>query len=497
MPTMSLGDQLKRRKPIVFQHKHHQGEELARNLSTFQLMMFGVGATVGTGVFFVLGEAVPKAGPAVLISFLIAGLAAGLSALCYAELASAIPVSGSTYSYAYHAMGELVAVVIAGCVLLEYGVATGAVAVGWSGYFNELLSETIGWRLPQALSISPIPGTDGEPTGGLINLPAVVLVLLCMVLLIRGASESARVNAIMVLIKLGVLTLFAVIGFTAFDADHFSNFFGKGLAGVSAAAGTIFFSFIGLDAVATAGEEVKNPQKALPRAIIGALAIVSGIYLAVAAAGLAAKPVSFFEDSDNAEAGLALILKEITGNEFWSTILSAGAVISIFSVTLVTLYGQTRILFAIGRDGLIPRKFLEVSPKTMTPTFNTIVVAIVVALIGGFVPSDYLWDTVSIGTLVAFSMVAIGIIVMRRTHPDLERPFRIPGYPVTPILTVLACLYILWGLAAITWVIFGIWIAIVLLFYFFYGRHHATLNTYTDPEEIAEPAGRRLREDEE
>lgn len=497
MPTMSLGDQLKRRKPIVFQHKHHQGEELARNLSTFQLMMFGVGATVGTGVFFVLGEAVPKAGPAVLISFLIAGLAAGLSALCYAELASAIPVSGSTYSYAYHAMGELVAVVIAGCVLLEYGVATGAVAVGWSGYFNELLSETIGWRLPQALSISPIPGTDGEPTGGLINLPAVVLVLLCMVLLIRGASESARVNAIMVLIKLGVLILFAVIGFTAFDADHFSNFFGKGLAGVSAAAGTIFFSFIGLDAVATAGEEVKNPQKALPRAIIGALAIVSGIYLAVAAAGLAAKPVSFFEDSDNAEAGLALILKEITGNEFWSTILSAGAVISIFSVTLVTLYGQTRILFAIGRDGLIPRKFLEVSPKTMTPTFNTIVVGIVVALIGGFVPSDYLWDTVSIGTLVAFSMVAIGIIVMRRTHPDLERPFRIPGYPVTPILTVLACLYILWGLAAITWVIFGIWIAIVLLFYFFYGRHHATLNTYTDPEEIAEPAGRRLREDEE
>ena len=497
MPTMSLGDQLKRRKPIVFQHKHHQGEELARNLSTFQLMMFGVGATVGTGVFFVLGEAVPKAGPAVLVSFLIAGLAAGLSALCYAELASAIPVSGSTYSYAYHAMGELVAVVIAGCVLLEYGVATGAVAVGWSGYFNELLSETIGWRLPQALSISPIPGTDGEPTGGLINLPAVVLVLLCMVLLIRGASESARVNAIMVLIKLGVLILFAVIGFTAFDADHFSNFFGKGLAGVSAAAGTIFFSFIGLDAVATAGEEVKNPQKALPRAIIGALAIVSGIYLAVAAAGLAAEPVSFFEDSDNAEAGLALILKEITGNEFWSTILSAGAVISIFSVTLVTLYGQTRILFAIGRDGLIPRKFLEVSPKTMTPTFNTIVVGIVVALIGGFVPSDYLWDTVSIGTLVAFSMVAIGIIVMRRTHPDLERPFRIPGYPVTPILTVLACLYILWGLAAITWVIFGIWIAIVLLFYFFYGRHHATLNTYTDPEEIAEPAGRRLREDEE
>ena len=252
--SLPLAQQLRRRKPIVFQHRHHEGEELARNLTTFQLMMFGVGATVGTGVFFVLGEAVPKAGPAVLVSFLVAGLAAGLSALCYAEMASAIPVSGSTYSYAYHALGELVAVVIAGCVLLEYGVATGAVAVGWSGYFNELLHETIGWQLPRALSISPIPGTDGVATGGLINLPAVVLVLLCMLLLIRGASESAKINAIMVLIKLGVLLLFSVIGFTAFNADHFSNFFGKGFAGISAAAGTIFFSFIGLDAVATAGE---------------------------------------------------------------------------------------------------------------------------------------------------------------------------------------------------------------------------------------------------
>ena len=494
--SLPLAQQLRRRKPIVFQHRHHEGEELARNLTTFQLMMFGVGATVGTGVFFVLGEAVPKAGPAVLISFLVAGLAAGLSALCYAEMASAIPVSGSTYSYAYHALGELVAVVIAGCVLLEYGVATGAVAVGWSGYFNELLHETIGWQLPRALSISPIPGTDGVATGGLINLPAVVLVLLCMLLLIRGASESAKINAIMVLIKLGVLLLFSVIGFTAFNADHFSNFFGKGFAGISAAAGTIFFSFIGLDAVATAGEEVRDPQKALPRAIIGALTIVSGIYLAVAAAGLAAKPVSFFEDSENSEAGLALILKEITGNEVWSTVLAAGAVISIFSVTLVTLYGQTRILFAIGRDGLIPKRFLEVNPKTMTPTFNTIVVSIVVALIGGFVPADYLWDTVSIGTLMAFSMVAIGIMVMRRTHPNLERPFKIPGYPVTPILTVVACLYILYGLAAITWVIFAVWISIVLTFYFAYGRRHATLNHYVDEEEIAEPSGRR-REGEE
>jgi amino acid transporter len=488
-PLPPLREQLLRRKPIVFQHQHHVGEELARNMTTFQLTMFGVGATVGTGIFFVLGEAVPKAGPAVLVSFLIAGLAAGLSALCYAELASAIPVSGSTYSYAYHALGEIVAVVIAGCVLLEYGVATGAVAVGWSGYFNELIDSLFGFRLPQALSVSPIPGIDGEPTGGLINLPAVVLVLLCMLLLLRGASESARVNAIMVMIKLGVLLLFVVIGLTAFQADHFANFFAAGFAGVSAAAGTIFFSFIGLDAVATAGEEVKNPQKALPRAIIGALLIVTTVYVLVAFAGIAAKPTSFFSTPEAAEAGLAQILKDVTGSTLWSTILAAGAVVSIFSVTLVTLYGQTRILFAIGRDGLIPHRFTEVNPKTMTPTFNTIVVAIAVALIGGFVPSDYLWDTVSIGTLMAFSVVAIGIMVLRRTHPGLERPFKIPGYPVTPILTVVVCLYIMWGLAAVTWIIFLTWIAIVVIFYFAFGRRHARLNSYTSLEEIAEPKG--------
>jgi amino acid transporter len=294
----------------------------------------------------------------------------------------------------------------------------------------------------------------------------------------------------MVMIKVGVLLLFVVISVTAFQADHFANFFGAGFVGVSAAAGTIFFSFIGLDAVATAGEEVKNPQKALPRAIIGALLIVSALYVMVAFAGLAAKPVAFYSTDEASEAGLAQILNDVTGSTIWGTILAAGAVISIFSVTLVTLYGQTRILFSIGRDGLISHRFTEVNPKSMVPTFNTIVVAVAVALIGGFVPSDYLWDTVSIGTLMAFSVVAIGIMVLRRTHPNLERPFKIPGYPVTPILTVLICAYIMSGLAAITWVIFLTWIAIALLYYFAIGRRHAKLNSYTSPEEIAEPLGK-------
>ena len=471
--SVTLSEQLTRKKPMAAKKGPHDGPDLGRSFGTFQLTMFGVGATVGTGIFFVLQEAVPDAGPAVVVSFLIAGLAAGLSALCYAEMASAIPVSGSTYSYAYHALGELVAMVIAACVLLEYGVAASAVAVGWSGYFNELLDKTIGTTIPDSLSYSPIP-YDG--TNGLVNLPAIVLVAMCTMLLIRGASESAKVNTIMVLIKLSVLVMFIVIGLTAFQADRFDNFFASGSAGISAAAGTIFFSFIGLDAVSTAGEEVRDPQRALPRAIIGALIIVVTVYVLVAIAGVGAQPLEEFSSPDQESAGLSVILENITGNAGAGTILAAGAVISIFSVTLVSLYGQTRILFAMGRDRMLPDKFAEVNPRTLTPTFNTIVVGVVVAIIAGFVPSDYLWDTVSIGTLMAFSTVAIGVLVLRRTQPDLERPFKVPGYPVTPVLTVAACIYVLSGLAAITWVIFGVWLTIVMAFYFLWGRHHSRLN---------------------
>ncbi len=472
--SVTLSEQLTRKKPMAAKKGPHEGPDLGRSFGTFQLTMFGVGATVGTGIFFVLQEAVPDAGPAVVVSFLIAGLAAGLSALCYAEMASAIPVSGSTYSYAYHAMGELVAMVIAACVLLEYGVAASAVAVGWSGYFNELLDKTIGTTIPDSLSYSPIP-YDG--TNGLVNLPAIVLVAMCTMLLIRGASESAKVNTIMVLIKLSVLVMFIVIGLSAFQADRFDNFFDSGSAGISAAAGTIFFSFIGLDAVSTAGEEVRDPQRALPRAIIGALIVVVTVYVLVAVAGVGAQPLEEFSSPDQESAGLSVILENITGNAGAGTILAAGAVISIFSVTLVSLYGQTRILFAMGRDRMLPDKFAEVNPRTLTPTFNTIVVGIVVAIIAGFVPSDYLWDTVSIGTLMAFSTVAIGVLVLRRTQPDLERPFKVPGYPVTPVLTVAACIYVLSGLAAITWVIFGVWLTIVMAFYFLWGRHHSRLNS--------------------
>ncbi len=343
----------------------------------------------------------------------------GLSAICYAEVASAIPVSGSTYSYAYHAMGEFVAMIVAACVLLEYGVSSAAVAVGWSGYFNELLENLFGWHLPDALSYSPVPYEDN--TTGIINLPAVVLVMMCMVLLIRGASESARVNTVMVLIKLGVLMLFVVIGFTAFNTDHFGGLLGRRAAGHQRSGG---------DRSSSPSSGSMRSRRRVRRCEIhngrcrarswARWSIVVSVYVLVAVAGVGAQPVEEFENPDQQSAGLSVILENITGSSVPATILAAGAVISIFSVTLVTLYGQTRILFAMGRDGMLPDKFASVNPRTLTPTFNTIVVSIVVALIGGFVPADYLWDTVSIGTLMAFIVVALAVLLLRRTEPDLR-----------------------------------------------------------------------------
>ncbi|MCX2934586.1 amino acid permease [Mycobacterium sp. CVI_P3] len=469
-PSINLTEQMLRRRPVLGAPvAHGASNHLKRTIGTFQLTMFGVGATVGTGIFFVLSEAVPEAGPGVVVSFIIAGIAAGLAAICYAELASAVPVSGSTYSYAYTTLGEVVAMGVAACLLLEYGVSTAAVAVGWSQYVNKLLDNFFGHPLPQAISAAPWASTPG-----IVNLPAVVLVVMCALLLIRGASESATVNTIMVLIKLGVLVMFAVIAFTAFDADNFANFAPLGVAGIGSAAGTIFFSYIGLDAVSTAGDEVKNPQKTMPRAILAALITVTAVYILVTIAALGAQTWTGFEGQ---EAGLATILDNVTGGQYWGTVLAAGAVISIFSVTLVTLYGQTRILFAMGRDGLLPSMFAKVNTRSMTPVNNTIIVAIVVSILAGVVPLDYLADMVSIGTLVAFIVVSVGVIILRVREPDLPRGFKVPGYPVTPVLSVLACGYILYSLHWYTWIAFSSWVAVVLVFYFIWGRHHSALNS--------------------
>jgi amino acid transporter len=439
--------------------------ELKRTIGLFQLSMFGIGATIGTGIFFVLSEAVPVAGPAVIWSFVFAGAVAGLTAICYAELASAVPVSGSSYSYAYATLGELVAMVVAACLLLEYGVSAAAVAVGWSQYLNELFDNLFGFTIPDDLSQAP-------EQGGIFNLPAMLLVGMCALLLIRGASESAKVNAVMVVIKIGVLLLFVVLGIQGWNSDNLSDFTPFGVSGITSAAGIIFFSYIGLDAVSTAGEEVKNPRRTMPLAIIIALITVTSVYVAVAIVAVAAQPTDAFEGQ---EAGLAAILEAVTGSTWPATVLAAGAVISIFSVTLVVLYGQTRILFAMGRDGMIPPLFHRVNPRTLTPVPATIIVAVVVSLLAGVLPINFLAEMTSIGTLVAFMVVSVGVIVLRRTAPDLPRGFKVPGYPITPVLSIIGCLWIILDLRFVTIAVFVVWSAVALAWYFAYGIKHSAL----------------------
>ena len=472
-PAPTLRRQMLRRRPVSGAPVAvGASDHLERSLGVFLLTMFGVGETVGSGIFIVLSQSVPQAGPAVVISFIIAGIAAGLAAICYAELASAVPVSGSAYSYAYATLGELPAMGVAACLLLEYGVSTAAVAVGWSQYLNKLLDNVFGFVIPQSISAAP-----WDPQRGLLNLPAIVLVALCTLLLIRGASTSAKANAVMVVIKIGVLVLFSAIAFTAFNADNFHDLAPFGVSGISLASGTIFFAYIGLDAVSTAGDEVKDPQRTMPRAIIAALLIVTAIHLLVSVAAIGAQR---WQDFKGQEAVLAVILDHITGNTAGSTIVAAGAVISIFSVTLVTLYGQTRILFTMGRDGLLPTAFARVHPRTMTPVRNTVIVAVCVAVLAAMVPLDRLAEIVSIGTLTAFIVVSAGVIVLRIQEPDLPRGFRVPGYPVTPLLSIAACAYILFSLHWYTWVAFSGWLAVALIFYLMWGRRHSALNAVAD-----------------
>jgi basic amino acid/polyamine antiporter, APA family len=467
--TVSLREKVLRRKPVKIMTEEtgtdSESGELSRSIGLFQLTLFGVGATIGTGIFIVLTQAVPIAGPAVIWSFVLAGTVAGLTAICYAELASAVPVSGSSYSYAYATLGEGIAMIVAACLLLEYGVSAAAVAVGWSQYLNELLDNLFGFTIPDALSNAP-------EQDGVLNVPAVVLVVLCTLLLLRGASESAKVNAIMVMIKIGVLLLFIVIGVTGWDSDNLSDFAPFGVDGITSAAGIIFFSYIGLDAVSTAGEEVKNPRRNLPLAILAALVVVTGLYVLVTVVAVAAQPLGAFEDQ---EAGLSAILESVTGATWPASVLAAGAVISIFSVTLVVLYGQTRILFAMSRDGMIPPLFHKLNPRTLTPVPATIIVAVVVSLLAGVLPINFLAEMTSIGTLVAFLVVSVGVMVLRRTQPDLERGFRVPLYPFVPIASIAGCIWIIQDLRFVTIAVFVIWASVALVWYFFYGIRHSTV----------------------
>ncbi|MFE0105990.1 amino acid permease [Streptomyces sp. NPDC059009] len=465
-----LGLRLMRRKPVerlVAEGGQGEGGSLRRSLGMWQLTMISIGATLGTGIFVVLGEAVPKAGPAVTLSFVIAGLTALFSALSYAELAGTIPVAGSSYSYAYATLGEFIAWVCGWCLILEYGVSVAAVAVGWGQYLNEFLDGTIGVTIPDAIAAPP-----GD--GGYFNLPALIVVVLAMFLLLGGARESARANTIMVCVKIAALVLFCVIGFQGFKSGNYENFMPLGTAGVSAAASSLFFSYIGFDAASTAGEEAKNPQRDLPRAIMLSLVIVTALYVLVAVVAVGARPWKDFEGS---EAALAGIMKDVTGQSLWATVLAACAVVAIASVVLTVLYGQTRILFAMSRDGLVPKVFAKVSPRTGTPVANTLIVSLFCGVLAAAVPLGELANATSIGTLFAFALVNIAVVVLRHRRPDMNRTFRVPLGWLIPLLGFASCGYLMWNLPMVTWQWFIGWMAVGLVIYFVYGMRRSRLET--------------------
>jgi len=444
---------------------HEQGAELRRSMGLLQLILLSVGATLGTGIFVILGDAAPLAGPAVVLSFLLAAVTALFSALSYAELAGTIPVSGSSYSYAYATLGELAAWVSGWCLMAEYGVSVSAVAVGWGQYLNELGRSTLGFSLPAAIANPP-----GE--GGVVNLTAIVVVAAAALLLMRGTSESAAVNTVMTLIKLAVMVFFCAVACTAFRAHNLRPFAPLGFAGISAAGATVFFSYIGFDAASTAGEEARNPKRDLPMAIIISLGIVTLVYAAVA---LAAVGVTPWKQLGGLQAPLASVLSDATGSTWPAAVLSFGAVIAIASVVLTVMYGQTRILFAMARDGLVPRVFDRVSPRTQTPVANTLIVAGFIAALAGFFPLGHLADAASIGTLAAFAIVNFGVLVLRRTRPDAPRSFRVPFYPLTPILGVCLCAWLMAKFDRVTWVAFVLWTVAGLAAYAAYGYRHSRL----------------------
>ena len=467
-PAVGLVRQLARRKSIhsmTADAAHNAGNgRLRRSFGVLQLTMISVGATLGTGILVILGDAVPIAGPAIWLSFVLAGLTALLSAVSYAEMAGMVPVSGSSYSYSYATLGEGMAWVCGWCLLLEYAVSAAAVAVGAGQYVNQTLA-VFGLLLPDALAAGP-----GE--GGILNVPALLTVVLATALLARGARESAVANTVMVLIKTGILVFFAVVALTAFESGHFAPLLPMGAAGMTAAASMVFFSYIGFDAASTAGEEAVNPQRDLPRAIMISMAIVTTVYVLVAVAALGARPWDWFQTTD---AALVQIVAELTGQRWVVLGFALASVVAIVSVVLTTLYGQTRVLLSMGRDGLVPRVFARVSPRTGTPLRGTLIVGAVVALTAAMIPLGTLAEATSIGTLFAFALVGVAVIYLRRTQPDAPRTFRVPLFPLIPVLGIAACLFLMLNLDWHTWLVFGLWMLVGAGVYLAYGRRHSRL----------------------
>ena len=442
-----------------------EGTRLRRGIGALDLTALGIGAIIGTGIFVIVGEAISKSGPALVLSFVLAGVTCIFSALSYAELASTIPVSGSAYTYAYATMGEVLAWIIGWDLILEYGVSVAAVAVGWGAYFTELMDSLFGITLSDSISLPP-----GE--GGDVNVPAFLLVLAVAALLISGIRQSARSNTVMVIIKLVVLAFFIVVAATAFDGDNFSNFAPNGWSGIEDAAALIFFAYIGFDAVSTGSEESKNPGRDLPIAIIGSLVIATILYILVSVAAVGALPADKLAGQD---APLAVALSEGAGISWGADIVTFGALVAITSVVLTILYGQTRVAFSMCRDGLMPTRLATVWEKTRTPVILTLVFAIPIAILAAFVPLKEIAQLVNIGTLFAFLIVNVAVIWLRRTKPEMKRGFRVPLVPVFPIIGALLCAYLMTKLPGTTWARFGIWLVLGMVIYALYGYRNSRL----------------------
>ena len=461
-----------------------EGEtSLKRTLTARHLMMLGVGAVIGAGIFVLTGQAAANhAGPAIMLSFVLAGFACALAGLCYAEFAALLPVSGSAYSYSYATLGEFVAWFIGWCLVLEYLFASSTVAVGWSSYLISFVTGTLGLPFPAELATAPITwnGTAFVSTGALFNLPAVAIVAAVSGLCYVGITQSAYVNAIIVAIKLTVIVLFIGFGLQHVDTANWTPFIpeaqgpGKfGFDGVTRAAAIVFFAYIGFDAVSTAAGEAKNPQRDMPIGILGSLALCTVVYIVVCAVLTGMTHYSLLGTAKPVVTAL-----EPYADLAWLKVATEiGAIAGLSSVILVMLMAQPRIFYSMSRDGLLPKIFGRVHPKHRTPYVGTIIVGIAACCLAGLMPLSVLGELVSMGTLLAFATVCAGVLVLRYTRPDLHRPFRVPAAIVICPMGVVACLYLFWQPFTEHWKIFVGWTVVGLCIYFGYGYRHSKLRT--------------------
>ena len=461
-----------RLEAILAQAKTDRGRLDSGAVGTFSLTTLGIASVVGAGIFVTTGEAAADfSGPAVVISFVISGIAAGLTAVCYAELAAMVPIAGSTYSYAYAAFGTFIAWFIGWDLLLEYLFAASTVAVGWAGYFDSLVG-SLGIHIPHDL-VNPPFGDDA----GVLNVPAIAIVGASTALLFIGMRQSARTNDAMVTLKMAILVLFVIVGAAYVIPDNWEPFVPKntgdfgdfGWSGVVRGAGVVFFAYVGFDAVSTAAAEARNPQKTIPRGLLLTVIISTILYVAI---GLVLTGLVHYQTLDVADPISKAIEGAHIGASWLDNAVDIAAVVGLASTVLVTFYGQTRILMRMSSDGMLPSVFGRVSERHKTPTFTTVICGIAGAIVAGLVPINVLGQLVSIGTLMAFLIVCAGVLVLRRTHPDLERPFRVKRVEIVAPLGMLSALALMLTLPADTWIRLVVWLAIGMSIYFLYARRH-------------------------